>query len=44
MQNLTEKQLKFYTRHLIFICGYSDEDLSNLSSDDIYKLYLKHKI
>jgi hypothetical protein len=41
---VTEKQTKFYKRHLLFICGFSNEDLINLSSDEIYKLYLKHKI
>jgi len=41
---ITEKQLKFYTRHLQFICGYDAEELENLSSQEIYKLYLKNKM
>lgn len=40
---ITEKQLNFYKRHLQFICGYDAEDLQNLSPQEIYKLFLKHK-
>ena len=41
---ITVKQLNFYKRHLQFIVGYDAEELENLSSQEIYKLYLKHKM
>ena len=40
---ITEKQLNFMKRHLLYLCGYDNSDLKNLSSEEIYKLYLKHK-
>ena len=39
---ITEKKLNFYKRHLLYVVGLDDEELQNLSSQEIYKLYLKY--